>query len=54
MPDELKSREQLMVELNQLRQEVERLRTEGGCRPAPGGLAAEELDRRLTEHMGWY
>ena len=52
MNDEQKTMEQLLAELQDLRQEVKRLRvleTQREAHPSP-----EDLERRVTEYMGWY
>ena len=53
--DDHKTKEQLLRELSELRREVDRLRFLGARGPAgPSQYQAyDELERRVTENMGW-
>ncbi len=52
MTDEQKTKEQLLSELYELKQEVERLRSMTSVLSHPGDRH-EELEQRVTEYSGW-
>ena len=52
MTDEQKTREQLLTELNELKQELERLRFMTSAVSRTGDYF-EELDQRVVEYSGW-
>ncbi len=57
MHDENKNTEQLLSELKELRQEVERLRfLEAQVKMTDRAMAPgyEDLEKRLAESMGWF
>lgn len=55
MNDEKKTREQLLNEVEELRSEVERLESMVGTRQFLGkDLPLDVLERKVTEHMGWF
>ena len=55
MNDEMKTREQLLNEVQELRLEVERLASMVGNRYfSERDLPLDVLERNVTEHMGWF